>query len=48
MSVIDWFGLIAPFVVYLIMLVVYFVWEGRREDRLHEKYSQESEGVTDG
>ncbi|MFC7201179.1 hypothetical protein [Halospeciosus flavus] len=30
--------LFGPFAVYLVMLVVYYVWEGRRERRLHEKY----------
>ncbi|GGL38099.1 hypothetical protein EFA46_011440 (plasmid) [Halarchaeum sp. CBA1220] len=35
--------LFGPFVVYLVMLVVYYVWEGRRERRLHEKYETEGE-----
>ena len=27
-----------PFAVYLVLLVVYYVWEGRRERRLREEY----------
>ncbi|AAG19341.1 MULTISPECIES: hypothetical protein [Halobacterium] len=34
----DWIGLFAPFVAYLVALVVYYVWEGRRERRLRERY----------
>ena len=35
--------LFGPFVVYFVLLVVYYVWEGRRERRLHEKYGTEGE-----
>ncbi|GGN23586.1 hypothetical protein [Halarchaeum nitratireducens] len=35
--------LFGPFAVYLAMLVVYYVWEGRRERRLHETYETEGE-----
>lgn len=41
LSTLDWLGLVVPFVVYLAMLVVYYVWEGRREERLREEYSEE-------
>jgi hypothetical protein len=34
--------LFGPFVVYFVLLVVYYVWEGRRERRMRERY--ESEG----
>lgn len=37
--------LFGPFVVYFVMLIVYYVWEGRRERRLHEKYDTEGEYV---
>ncbi len=37
--------LFGPFVVYLVMLIVYYVWEGRRERRLHEKYDTEGDHV---
>jgi hypothetical protein len=48
MSAIDWLGLIVPFVVYFVMLVVYYVWEGRREKRLRENYADEPEVNVDG
>ena len=41
MATIDWIGLVVPFVVYLIMLVVYYVWEGRREEQLRDRYEEE-------
>lgn len=46
LSTLDWVGLVVPFVVYFVMLVVYFVWEGRREERLREEY--DTEVNTDG
>ncbi|WP_336036801.1 hypothetical protein [Halobacterium yunchengense] len=45
MGLIDWAGLVVPFVVYLLLLVVYYVWEGRREKRLRERYREEIEDV---
>ncbi|WP_224268735.1 hypothetical protein [Haloprofundus salinisoli] len=42
MSTLDWVGLVGPFVVFFVMLVGYYVLEGRREKRLREQY--ESEG----
>lgn len=45
MGLLDWIGLIVPFVVYLLMLIVYYVWEGRREQRLREEYREEIENV---
>jgi len=42
MSTLDWIGLVGPFVVYLLLLVVYYVWEGRREKRLREEYADET------
>lgn len=41
LSTLDWLGLVVPFVVYFVMLVVYYVWEGRREERLREEYDVE-------
>jgi len=35
----DWVALVVPFVVYLLALVVYYVWEGRRERRLRERHA---------
>ncbi|AGB16802.1 hypothetical protein Halru_2215 [Halovivax ruber XH-70] len=46
MSTLDWIGLVGPFAVYLVLLVVYYVWEGRREERLREEYADET-GFTD-
>lgn len=40
MSVIDWIGLVGPYVVFFGMLIVYYVWEGRRERRLRERYAE--------
>ncbi len=40
MSILDWLGLIGPFVVFFVMLIVYYVWEGRRERRLRERYEE--------
>ncbi len=43
----DMIGLFAPFTIYIIGLVVYYVWEGKRERRLRDQYytreSRESE-----
>lgn len=41
LGTIDLVGLVVPFVVYFIMLVVYYVWEGRREQALREEYNEE-------
>lgn len=41
LSTIDLLGIIVPFVVFFILLVVYYVWEGRREERLREEYKEE-------
>lgn len=46
LSTLDWVGLVVPFVVYFVMLVVYYVWEGRREERLRDEY--DTEVNTDG
>ncbi|RZV11202.1 hypothetical protein BDK88_2447 [Natrinema hispanicum] len=39
-SSVDLVWLFGPFVVYLVMLGVYYVWEGRREKRLREQYEE--------
>ncbi len=36
--------LFGPFVLYLVMLVVYYVWEGKREQRLRERYEEANHG----
>ena len=38
MSTLDWLGLIGPYVVFFVALIVYYVWEGRRERRLRLEY----------
>ncbi|CQH53766.1 uncharacterized protein HHUB_2003 [Halobacterium hubeiense] len=40
-STLDWLALVVPFVVYLLALAVYYVWEGRRERRLREEHDRE-------
>ncbi|KYH27627.1 hypothetical protein HAPAU_02950 [Halalkalicoccus paucihalophilus] len=42
LSALDWIGLVIPFVVFFVMLIVYYVWEGRRERRLREEYGIEN------
>lgn len=42
LSLIDWLGLLVPLVVFLVMLVVYYVWEGRREQKLRRQYEEEN------
>ncbi len=44
MSVIDWIGLVGPYVVFFGLLIVYYVWEGRRERRLRERYTEGRHG----
>ncbi len=36
--------LFGPFAVYLVLLAVYYVWEGRRERRLREQYEESTHG----
>ncbi|MFB6114497.1 MAG: hypothetical protein ABEJ58_10410 [Halodesulfurarchaeum sp.] len=45
MSTLDWFGVIAPWFLYVIALIVYYVWEGRREDHLRQQYKEEIENA---
>ncbi|MFC4450301.1 hypothetical protein [Halorussus aquaticus] len=40
MSTIDWLGLAGPYVVFFVLLIVYYVWEGKRERRLRERYEE--------
>ncbi|MDL5361839.1 hypothetical protein [Halalkalicoccus sp. NIPERK01] len=42
LSALDWIGLVVPFVVFFVMLIVYYVWEGRRERRLRREYEVEN------
>lgn len=44
LSTIDLLGLVGPFVVYFALLVIYYVWEGRREHRLRRRYEEQSGG----
>jgi hypothetical protein len=41
LSTIDLLGLVVPFVVFFLLLVVYYVWEGRREEQLRDEYEEE-------
>ncbi|MFD1562720.1 hypothetical protein ACFR99_04025 [Haloarchaeobius amylolyticus] len=36
--------LFGPFAVYLVMLGVYYVWEGKREKKLQERYQEAEHG----
>ncbi|ELY57843.1 hypothetical protein [Natronococcus jeotgali] len=36
--------LFGPFAAYLVMLGVYYVWEGRREKRLRRRYEEAEHG----
>lgn len=44
LSTIDLLGLVGPFVVYFVLLIVYYVWEGRRERRLRRRYDEQRGG----
>jgi hypothetical protein len=39
-TTIQWLGLVGPFLLYLLGLGIYYVWEGRRERRLREEYAE--------
>ncbi|WP_459807943.1 hypothetical protein [Halopiger thermotolerans] len=41
---VDLIWLFGPFAVYLVMLGVYYVWEGKREERLRERYEEVNHG----
>ena len=41
---VDLLWLFGPFVVYLVMLGVYYVWEGKREDQLRQRYEETEHG----
>ncbi|WP_435178008.1 hypothetical protein [Halorussus sp. AFM4] len=43
MSTVDWLGLVGPYAVFFVMLIAYYVLEGRRERRLRERYEEEVE-----
>lgn len=40
METLDWLGMVGPYAVFFVMLIVYYVWEGRRERRLREQYEE--------
>jgi hypothetical protein len=40
MSAVDWFGLVVPYAVFFVMLIAYYVLEGRRERRLRRRYDE--------
>ena len=42
MTTLDWLGLVVPYVVFFVMLIAYYVLEGRREKRLREEYEEDS------
>lgn len=43
-SSVDLVWLFGPFVVYLVMLGVYYVWEGKREKQLQKRYQEAEHG----
>lgn len=43
LSTVDAIGFFGPFVMFVVALVVYYIWEGRREERLRERYSEAEE-----
>jgi hypothetical protein len=40
MNMLDWFGIIGPYAIFFVLLIVYYVWEGKREQRLRERYEE--------
>ena len=40
MSTLDWLGVAGPYAVFFVMLIVYYVWEGRRERALRAEYEE--------
>lgn len=44
LSTLDWVGLVGPYAVFFVMLIAYYVLEGRREKRLREEYEGETHG----
>ena len=48
MSTLDWFGLVGPYVVFFVMLIAYYVWEGKREQRLRERYDESGDASQTG
>lgn len=38
MSTLDLIGFVGPLLVLFLLMIVYYVWEGRREKRLREQY----------
>lgn len=41
MSTLDWLGVVGPYAVFFGLLILYYVWEGRREKRLRARYEEE-------
>jgi len=41
LSTLDWLGIVGPYTVFFVMLIVYYVWEGRRERALRQRYEEE-------
>ncbi|WP_330633081.1 hypothetical protein [Halocatena halophila] len=44
LSTLDWIGLVGPYAVYFVLLLGYYVLEGRRERTLRSSYSEEING----
>ncbi len=44
LSTLDWIGLVGPYAVYFVLLLGYYVVEGRRERTLRASYSEETHG----
>jgi len=40
MGTLDWLGVVGPYAVFFVMLILYYVWEGRREKRLRARYEE--------
>ncbi|MFB6268522.1 MAG: hypothetical protein ABEH83_01160 [Halobacterium sp.] len=40
LSTVDVVGIVGPIVFYVVSLVVYYVWEGKREQRINEQYEE--------
>lgn len=47
LSTLDVIGLFGPFLVFAVALVVYYVWEGKRERQLREQYNDRGESETE-
>jgi len=42
MSTLDWLGVVGPYTAFFVMLLVYYVWEGRRERAIRDRFQEEN------